>query len=133
MDPTVIPTMPTAVPTTAIPTIPTESPTTGIPTTGFPTSSPSTATPTTEVYDAIQAFQTELNSLFCDGLSVGGDRCDGIYGIQDFINSFSDNFEEGTEDVSDVVQAIMDRVDSELNMRADFLTTLIEAVNASCS
>ena len=91
-----------------------------------------TPEPTTEVESAIQAFQADLNSLFCDGLSVGGNHCESTYGIQNFIDSFHDDFEDETEDVSDVVQGIMDRVDTELTTRAGFLTTLTEAVNTSC-
>ena len=86
-----------------------------------------------DLTDAVDAFQTELNSLFCDGLSVGGSRCPGTYGVQNFLNSFHDNFDDGTEDVSDVVQQIMDRVNSELNLRAAFLTNLSLAINTSCS
>jgi len=71
--------------------------------------------------------------LFCDGLSVGGPRCEGTHGIQDFIDSFDANFEDDTENVHEVVQQIIDRVDSELSLRAGFLTTIAEAVNASCS
>ena len=101
--------------------------------TGEPSSGDHDCEPYSEDRDcAIQDFQSRLNSLFCDGLSVGGDRCD-EYGIQDFIDSFDTYFETGTEDVTDVVHGIMERVDEELNMRAGFLTTLTEAVSALCS
>jgi len=85
-----------------------------------------------ELTDAIDAFEAELDGLFCDGLSVGGSRC-ASYGIQDFIDSFGANFEDEDEDIYSVVQQIMDRVDSELNLRASFLTTMADAINASCS
>ena len=83
--------------------------------------------------EAIGSFQAELKTLFCEGLSVGGEQCDGQYGVQDFINSFHEYFDHDTKDVSDVVEHIMERVDNELNLRARFLTTMRDAINASCS
>ena len=86
-----------------------------------------------DLTDAIDSFQSELKTLFCDGLSVGGAECDGQYGIQNFINSFNGYFETGTENVTDLVNEIMDRVDNELNVRAGFLTTMAEAIDESCT
>ena len=83
--------------------------------------------------DAIRSFQSEITALFCDGLSVGGAGCDGQHGVQNFINSFHEYFDHGTEDVSDAVQQIFDRVDNELNLRASFLTAMRDEINASCS
>ena len=85
-----------------------------------------------DVTTAIDSFRNELNTLFCDGLSVGGAECGGEYGIQNFISSLHEDFETGTKDVTDVVNQIMDRVDDVLNVRAGFLYTMAEAINASC-
>ena len=86
-----------------------------------------------DVTDAIGSFQSDLKRLFCDGLSVGGERCDGQHGVQNFINSFHEYFDRGTEDVSNIVQQVIDRVDNELNLRASFLNTMRNAINASCN
>lgn len=83
--------------------------------------------------DAINSFQTELNTLFCDGLSVGGSRCNGSYGIQNFINSFHEHFDDNIENVSSTVQQIIDRVDTELNLRAGILTSLADAIDSTCN
>ena len=81
---------------------------------------------------AVGSFKSELNTLFCDGLSVGGAECGAQYGIQNFISSLHEDFETGTEDVTDVVNQMMDRVDDALNVRAGFLYTMAEAINTSC-
>ena len=134
-DPTAYPTEdPTVNPTTVPTTDPTTVPTTG-PTTD-PTEDPVSSNNIwniSEVSGAIDSFKSELNTLFCDGLSVGGPECGGQYGIQNFIGSFHEHFETRTENVTDVVNQIMDRVDNELNVRAGFLTTMAETIKSSCN
>ena len=129
-DPTIDPTAdPTGDPTE----VPTADPTTG------PTMDP-TAYPTvmTNVFnsskfaDVMNSLKTELNTLFCSGLSVGGTQCEDQYGIQNFIGSFHEKFEAGVENGNEVVKPIMDRVEEEMNVRAGFLTNLSAAINSSC-
>jgi len=94
-----------------------------------------TQSPTTEAHafaEAVNSFGTELSSLFCDGLSVGGAHCDS-YGISNFVDSLSADFEHEATDAYSTVEAIIERVDDALQVRADFLTALSESLNVSCS
>ena len=85
-----------------------------------------------EFAESIVSFKEELLTLFCDGLSVGGSRCDSL-GIQDFVNSFHSKFEQEPEDVSSTVRQITARIDNELNSRAAFMEMLAASINGSCS
>merc|ERR1719283_249996 len=85
-----------------------------------------------EFGEAVTSFSTQLSSLFCDGLSVGGAHCDS-YGVQDFVDSLSGDFEQQATDISSTIDTIISRVDVALQIRASFLTALADSLNVSCS
>jgi len=81
---------------------------------------------------AVNDFGTELSTLYCEGLSIGGPRCDS-YGLSNFVDSMHSNFEQEPKDVSSTVRQIIRRVDDTLKERAHFLTLLANSLNVSCS
>ena len=85
------------------------------------------------IADAVSSFKDELDVLFCDGLKVGGDKCSGnAYGVQNFLDSFTNDFDSGTEDASTTVTQIIARLDAALRIRASFLTNMSAALSSSC-
>eukprot|EP01084_Bolivina_argentea_P291596 501158_1 len=81
----------------------------------------------------IQTFSNQLESLMCDGLAVGGNKCQGYpYGIQDFIDTFSTHFDNSNEDASTLAQTIIDRLNTKLHLRASFLTNLSSMIRSEC-
>ena len=85
------------------------------------------------ITEYIDAFNDELKTLFCDGLSVGGDKCDyDNYGIQDFVDSLSDHFETDDIEITSITQEIIKNLDSKLNLRASFLTNMSSYIQQSC-
>lgn len=86
-----------------------------------------------DISEYINSFNDELKSLFCDGLSVGGDKCNNeTYGIQDFVDSLSDNFETLDIEVTNIAQQIIKDLDSKLNLRASFLKNMSNYIQSSC-
>eukprot|EP01084_Bolivina_argentea_P034907 64660_1 len=88
------------------------------------------------VSDLVQDFSTQLESIMCDGIRVGGNKCNNQkYGIQDFINSFATNFEQSTQtiDASVTTQIIIDRLNNVLNSRASFLTNISAVIQSECT
>eukprot|EP01084_Bolivina_argentea_P016975 31699_1 len=93
-----------------------------------------TVTTSQTITESIQSLTTELKSLFCNDLLVGGDKCiNGSYGIQDFVNSFSEYFENEVQDITEITQTIIDNLDNTLNVRASFLTTMASQIEQSCT
>ena len=91
------------------------------------------ATISQNITESIGFLNDELKSLFCDGLSVGSDKCnDQSYGVQDFINSFTDYFEDDEEDISTITQQIINNLNQKLNLRASFLTNMSSKIQSSC-
>eukprot|EP01084_Bolivina_argentea_P238526 400714_1 len=85
------------------------------------------------ITEYIEDFTAEIKSLFCDGLSIGGDKCNyEIYGIQDFMDSFKDHFDNEIEDTN-VTQQLIDRLDKQLNLRASFLKNMAAQIEQSCN
>lgn len=85
------------------------------------------------ITQSIGSLSDELKSLFCDGLSVGSDKCnDQSYGIQDFINSFTDYFQDDEQDISTITKQIIDNLNQKLNLRASFLTNMSSKIQSSC-
>eukprot|EP01083_Nonionella_stella_P109494 319344_1 len=81
----------------------------------------------------IETFGQQLESLMCDGLRIGGDKCsNGKYGIQNFIYSFEEHFESDASDVSELAQSIIARLDQTLNQRAIFLRNLSAVIQSEC-
>jgi len=84
------------------------------------------------ISDKAAEFKAELDILFCDGLQVGGSNCAGT-GVQEFLNSVSDDFDNEVEHVSSTIQQMIDRLDNALNVRASFLTNMSAAIRSKCS
>ena len=85
------------------------------------------------ITEYIDAFNNELKTLFCDGLSVGGDKCDNDnYGIQDFVDSLSDHFETDDIEITSITQEMIKNLDSKLNLRVSFLTNMSSYIQQSC-
>ena len=81
----------------------------------------------------IDAFNIELKELFCNGLSVGGDKCDNDnYGIQDYVYSLSDHFETDDIEITSIAEEIIKDLDNKLNLRASFLTNMSNYIQQSC-
>eukprot|EP01084_Bolivina_argentea_P291597 501159_1 len=84
----------------------------------------------------IQTFSNQLESLMCDGLAVGGHKCENYrYGIQDFIYTFKDHFVtvDNTHDTTVLAQSIIDRLNTKLYLKASFLTNLSAVIQSECS
>eukprot|EP01084_Bolivina_argentea_P160546 279568_1 len=80
-----------------------------------------------------QVIKNKLTSLYCDGLSVGGTKCDNkMYGVQNFINSLSDYFQEEVYDTSNIVEQIINKLDTRLNTRGSILRVLSSHIQQSC-
>eukprot|EP01083_Nonionella_stella_P187572 689514_1 len=82
----------------------------------------------------IDSFSGDLESLMCDGLRLGGDKCSNdLYGVQDFIYSFDSHFENNKQlDASVDAQSIIARLDKKLNQRASFLRNLSHVIQTAC-
>eukprot|EP01083_Nonionella_stella_P109493 319343_1 len=82
----------------------------------------------------IESFSGDLESLMCDGLRLGGDKCSNdLYGVQDFIYSFDSHFENNKQlDASVDAQSIIARLDKKLNQRASFLRNLSHVIQTAC-
>eukprot|EP01084_Bolivina_argentea_P295801 509391_1 len=93
-----------------------------------------TITTSQTITESIQSLTTELKSLFCSDLLVGGDKCiNGSYGMQDFVNSFSEHFEHDIQDITTITQQIINNLNNTLNIRASFLTTMASQIEQSCT
>eukprot|EP01084_Bolivina_argentea_P192952 331137_1 len=80
-----------------------------------------------------QDFSNSLKSLMCDGLSVGGAKCNNTnYGVQDFINSFTDHLHEEIN-ASIIVEQIIQRVNAKLNLKASMLKNISSSINSICN
>eukprot|EP00485_Elphidium_margaritaceum_P006577 CAMPEP_0202689004 /NCGR_PEP_ID=MMETSP1385-20130828/4377_1 /ASSEMBLY_ACC=CAM_ASM_000861 /TAXON_ID=933848 /ORGANISM="Elphidium margaritaceum" /LENGTH=1091 /DNA_ID=CAMNT_0049344079 /DNA_START=25 /DNA_END=3300 /DNA_ORIENTATION=- len=83
--------------------------------------------------EAVENLSDRLQSLFCDGLSIGGARCEnGTSGIQDFVDSLSSSFASDIDDASVIAEQVISDLDSVLNTRASFLTSMAEVLKSSC-
>eukprot|EP01084_Bolivina_argentea_P291595 501157_1 len=81
----------------------------------------------------IETFSDELESLMCNDIHVGGDKCDDeTYGVQDFINSFRPYFDNGVEDASVLAKTVINRLNAKLNLRASFLQNMSSMLQSKC-
>eukprot|EP01084_Bolivina_argentea_P003407 6391_1 len=80
----------------------------------------------------LQTFSNQLKSIMCEeGLNVGGSKCH-TYGIQDFLYTFWDHFEDINEDASILADTIIDRLNNKLNLRASFLKNMSYIIQSEC-
>eukprot|EP01083_Nonionella_stella_P316929 1151756_1 len=89
----------------------------------------------TTIENLVEIFSNQLESVMCDGLRVGGEKCsNGKTGIQDFVDSFVDHFEgvADTFDASEKAQDIIDRLQTKLNSRIYVLGNMSEVIQNQC-
>eukprot|EP01084_Bolivina_argentea_P192953 331138_1 len=90
-------------------------------------------THSTNISSYTASFSDSLKSLMCDGLSVGGTKCDNTtYGIQDFLSSLSD-YKQEELNASILAQQIIDRVNHKLNIKASILKNISSSINSICN
>eukprot|EP01083_Nonionella_stella_P166524 556996_1 len=78
--------------------------------------------------DSFDSFTSSLESLMCNsGLSVGGSKCSNqTYGLQDFVYSFSDYFDDETTNASIQAQSIIGRLNTAIELRGTMLRNISE-------
>eukprot|EP01083_Nonionella_stella_P159128 518794_1 len=86
--------------------------------------------------DLVSDFSTQLEGIMCDGIRVGGDKCsNGRYGIQDFIDSFINDFEGSTSVTNATFEAqkIINRLNDKLLDRSLILVALSSIIQLDCT
>eukprot|EP01084_Bolivina_argentea_P291599 501162_1 len=80
-------------------------------------------------------FANSLENLMCnDGLSVGGIKCESqTYGIQDWIYSYANYFDNEIIDASITANSIIDRLNTAIDLRVSILVSMASKIGTLCT